>query len=574
MRALSGDGDGIIRLYDLKTFDELKQFKGPKNLVTGLAFLDEDRALSLSVNGIFSIWELTTGNELFQRFIGYEGFVLHPAGKHVVAAGGRGLKLWRLPEGADKKKPNPDPGSRKEPVSDAVFKEHVSSVFCVAIDASGKVAASGDEAGEVILWDLERQKLLRRVGDYSQPISDLEFSEDGKYLFVTAIPKSEAKEPRRWRHALVDVHTGDTKMSSEKPDTSPPCDARLVSLAPFGTRLVTLTTFSAPDARNLLEITDFSKGEEDRKPKLVNLKTRVKKIALSPKGTHAVSSSGETQEYLLYWDIDSGSNTRFKTPALGVRSLAFAPDGKKLVSGGQGGTFTIWDVIKGQVIKKYSGHSGPVVACTFLPTLNRVLTASDDKTVRLWDLENGKTLQQFVGHEDAVRCVAVSGNGELAVSGGDDKTVRVWRLPKDGTSAMAEPPAVRAAITGVVGGPFRPGDKIVMKYQLFNPTDMDIDVPLTGKLRSLGIYQWQVEYLDRDGVIPGISPKAEKRGKLYELAGSHVGYKNTFKARAVESFQQVIDTAGFLPGRYKYYLNWKTPRGGTVDLKEISIILR
>ncbi len=59
---------------------------------------------------------------------------------------------------------------------------HTSTVWGVDIDPSGRFVASAAENGEVLLWDLERNALVRRFDGYGQRIRSVAFSPDGQSL--------------------------------------------------------------------------------------------------------------------------------------------------------------------------------------------------------------------------------------------------------------------------------------------------------------------------------------------------------------------------------------------------------
>jgi hypothetical protein len=76
-----------------------------------------------------------------------------------------------------------------------------------------------------------------------------------------------------------------------------------------------------------------------------------------------------------------------------VRSVAFAPDGRRLLSGGDDATLRVWDAESGQEIRAFAGHHGWVWSVAFAPDGRRLLSGSNDGTLRLWDAETGQQLR-------------------------------------------------------------------------------------------------------------------------------------------------------------------------------------
>src|SRR4029077_14165622 len=76
------------------------------------------------------------------------------------------------------------------------------------------------------------------------------------------------------------------------------------------------------------------------------------------------------------------------------------------------------------------GHTDRVTSVAFSPDGTRILTGSVDNTARLWDAATGTAVATLAGHTDAVRAVALSPDGTRVLTGSGDSTARLWSVFK------------------------------------------------------------------------------------------------------------------------------------------------
>src|SRR5206468_256667 len=101
-----------------------------------------------------------------------------------------------------------------------------------------------------------------------------------------------------------------------------------------------------------------------------------------------------------------------------VRSVAFAPDGRRLATAGMDGSAKVWDTVRARgmpsVLKGHLDHTSGVA---FSPDSRTLATGSRDGTVKLWDLGDTQVapreLRTLRGHRGEVRSVDFSPGGTL-----------------------------------------------------------------------------------------------------------------------------------------------------------------
>src|SRR5262249_15485736 len=108
-----------------------------------------------------------------------------------------------------------------------------------------------------------------------------------------------------------------------------------------------------------------------------------------------------------------------------VRSVAFSPNGRKILTGADDEVAILWDALTGQQLRTVQGHWKEVLAAAFAPDGQQVLTGSWDKTALLCEVATGLQLAAF-GHPKGVLAVGFRPDGQQVLTGSTDGMTRIW----------------------------------------------------------------------------------------------------------------------------------------------------
>jgi WD40 repeat protein/serine/threonine protein kinase len=116
-----------------------------------------------------------------------------------------------------------------------------------------------------------------------------------------------------------------------------------------------------------------------------------------------------------------------------LRSAAFSPEGMRIVTASGDKTARVGSADGSGVPVVFRGHEGPVISAGFSPDGTHIVTASEDKTARVWKADGTGQPIVLRAHEAAVTAAAYSPDGQRIVTASFDQTARVWRADGTGT---------------------------------------------------------------------------------------------------------------------------------------------
>jgi WD40 repeat protein len=301
-----------------------------------------------------------------------------------------------------------------------VFSGHTRPVNGVAFSPDGRNALSGADDATARLWNLGEGKDAGVLTGHQGPVQGVAFSPDNRF----ALTGSQDKTVRLW-----DIE------GTQEPRVFTGHTAPVYAVA------------FAPDGRTILSgggNMDVEGGKEVPRDcavrhwdvetgKILRVLSGhtgpVRSVAFSPDGKYALS--GGDDKIIRLWDLAKGALVReFRGHEDPVRSVAFSPDGKYVLSGGRDQRVILWDAADARPVREFRGHTNDVSGVAFSSDGRHILSGDSDGTLRWWDVHTGRALAQSPFPESAVRGIAISGNGRRAVSGGSDKDVHLWRLPE------------------------------------------------------------------------------------------------------------------------------------------------
>ena len=282
---------------------------------------------------------------------------------------------------------------------------HTGPVWSVAYAPDGATLATGGDDGTVRIWDARTGQQQHQLTGHTGPV------------YVGGL------RPRRRHPGLPAAATA--RCGSGMPAPASSSTSSPATPARCGRWPTPPTAPPWPPAATTARCGSGMPAPASSSTSSPATPARCTSVAYAPDG--ATLATGGDDGTVRIWDARTGQQQHQLTGHTGpVYAVAYAPDGATLATGGDDGTVRIWDARTGQQQQQLTGHTGPVYAVAYAPDGATLATGGDDGTVRIWDARTGQQQHQLTGHTGAVYAVAYAPDGATLATGGGDGTVRIW----------------------------------------------------------------------------------------------------------------------------------------------------
>jgi serine/threonine protein kinase len=194
-------------------------------------------------------------------------------------------------------------------------------------------------------------------------------------------------------------------------------------------------------------------------------------VRFSPDGS--ILASGAADRRIRLWNTNTGKIiSTLSGHEEAIMAMQFMPNGKILISAGVDRSIRFWDVEQRQLIKTIEAHDLPINALAISRDGQLIISGSTDLTVRvrqlgtpdshilqghqsavlavaispdgktiasgsmdgkinLWDVDSKQLINSFQAHQGAVKSIVFQINGQFLITASLDRTIKIWRATKN-----------------------------------------------------------------------------------------------------------------------------------------------
>jgi eukaryotic-like serine/threonine-protein kinase len=343
--------------------------------------------------------------------------------------------------------------------------EHQNTIMGADFSPDGRMLATCATDNTVRLWSVPGGKPLARPLELHRTVHLVAFSPGGRALATQdsglvrlwALPEEgvpTARVPLDGKSSLAALSPdgalvipagmnfqGESTLRSTRPHyvaTGQPAGPPLpavghVAGAVFSSDGRSIALLGGPDATATeareLAVWDWAAGRQQWRSALPS---EPRSVAYRPDGRRLVALCGGGE--LIVFEAESGHelwrwHAHDIEPAhhwVNNGKVGFSPDGRSLLTWGMGNDLRVWEAESGRPRYPYVKHRDKCHDVQFSPDGQLVAVASYDGSVRVRDFATGAVVTELPDHPDVVYTAGFSPDGRLLVTACRDRSVRVW----------------------------------------------------------------------------------------------------------------------------------------------------
>ncbi len=434
---LTGGGDRLLKIWDIKTGKELKTIKGHEREIEAVNFSSDGKYFisASDDNRVIKIWITESGrlirNIKYTHRTSINAITFSPDNKYIYSCGwDMKVKKWDFKTGKEL----------------MIYNGHTHQVMDIKFlpDPSYFVTAGKD--GLIILWNADKPEPVKVIEAHDEEITGIDISSDGKYVV-----SGNGVKLTVWK-----LQTGKEIFSSEPQESG----INSVAYSPNGEYVASgswygkVKLWNAKTGREIGAFTGhtssvmcllfdktgeklYSTGRDcsiriwdvksEKEIKNLYRNIIIKNCATLSHNNNYVALAGEDKNIQL-WNIETGKYKILSGHKDKVYTVCFSPEDKYIISGGKRDAIRKWNVETGELVKRAEGKQSDVVTLTYSPDGKRIASGSMDQSVLIWNAETLESLSSFKEHNSKIADLAFGPKGKTIASAEYREKTILWDI--------------------------------------------------------------------------------------------------------------------------------------------------